>query len=289
MMRSQEHRKSFARLLGVPKPTTRHVPLALLLVLSVTLVSGAKLGAQETSLDSTFVFREIHLPPGIPSVALRTDETSMLCNPAGVGMSRTYYLGYAWKGTYSGDDLKVTSQFFLAKSRGFGLGIMRDSRSKERKNTYLLTIAPPVSSRLALGFTGKWRSGFNFDCGAMAAVGRHFTIGLVGRNLRGKSDARRYLEGGIALMLLKRKVTLFLDVINEDSKWQKATAYGGGLVAQLTNVVGASIAYFVDTNDVGLLRTTLRIYLSPNSVEGEYSSFSDNWSVIGARIASHSP
>ena len=259
------------------------------MLLGFAFLIAGKLEAEETWIDSTFASREIQLPPGVPSITLRTDETAMLWNPAGIAMSNTYFLGYAWKGTYGGDDLKVISQFFLAKSKGFGLGIMHDSHSRGKKNTYLVTIAPPVSGNFALGFTGKWGGGFNFDCGAMATLRRHLILALVGRNLRSKTDARRYLEAGVALTIHRSRLTFFFDFINEDSKWQKASTYGGGLVARLTRTVAASISYFVDSNDVGAVRTTLRIYLSPNSVDGEYSVFSDDWSVIGGRIASHSP
>ncbi len=255
--------------------------LFLLLVVSAWCAEG--------DIDSTFAYREIFLPPGLPSVALRTDETALLWNPAGIAMSRTYYLGYAWKGVYLGDHPHVISQFFLAKSKGFGLGYMHDSHSPGDANTYILTLAPAVSRTIALGFTGKWRGGFNFDCGFMGNFHNRLSVGFVARNLRKKTDARRYYEGGIAINILPHKLSTFFEVVNENSKWHKATSYGIGIISTFKGGMCASLTYFTDTDDISVVRATLRFVLSRNIIEGEYSNFTNDHSIVGARIVSHSP
>ena len=74
----------------------------LLLLLSITLVAVTQATAS-VNLDSTLVYRDAFLPPGVPSIAVRTDETAMLWNPAGLAFSGGYFLGYAWNCPVVGD------------------------------------------------------------------------------------------------------------------------------------------------------------------------------------------
>ncbi len=245
-----------------------------------------------TDLDSTFatsfVYREAFLPPGIPSVALRTDETAILWNPAGMAMSDAYHLGYAWKGTYCGDDKVVSTHFFLTKARGFGFGFMKDDYSEGTRTATLFSLAPRVHRNLGLGFTGKWKGGFNFDAGATLALGKNVIIAGVAKNIRDREDARKYYEGGVAVFALPEQLTLFFDFIDEDSRWRDESAYGGGIVVRLQRNVAMSASYFVDESDNYIWRGSLRILLPHEIIEGEYSTFSNDWQTVSARIASRS-
>ena len=251
-------------------------------------VSAASGADQVDQIDSTFAFRETFLPPGVPSVALRDDETSMLWNPAGLAMSPTYYVGYAWKGVYLGDDRKVATHFILTKARGFGLGFMRDNHSEGTRTTSIFTLAPRIGRTLSVGFTGKWRGGFNFDCGLMYRRPEQLSIGVVGRNLRERKAVRRYVEGGIALTAVPHRLTLFFDVIDEDSPWRDALAYGGGFTARLEYGINTTLSCFDDGQGHQTYRASLNFIGGVNVIEGEYSTSSNDWHTLSGRIASRS-
>jgi opacity protein-like surface antigen len=239
-------------------------------------------------IDSAFSYREIFLPPGVQSVALRMDETAMLWNPAGLAMSDVYYIGYSWKGTYLEDERQVASQFLLTKARGFGIGVMRDDYSPHTKTTTLFTLSPHVVNSFAIGFTGKWKGGFNFDCGTMLRIKDRVTLGLVGRNLRERKYVRRYLEGGVAVTAMPQRLTLFFDVIDEDSPWRDALAYGGGFTARLEYSVYVGASYFYDGDGNKILRASLSFMSGVNILAGEYSTATNKWQTVGARLASYS-
>lgn len=269
-------------------------PAVVWLVVAGALCGAAGLGgsgsawADGKAVDASYSFREILLPPGTPSVALRTDETAMLWNPAGLAMSKAYYVGYSWKGVYLKDDKQVGAHFLLTKARGFGVGVARDNYSEHVKTTTIFTLAPHVVDNFALGFTGRWKGGFNFDCGAMARAGDRVTFGFVGRNLREKKDVRRYLEGGIAVTAVRHKLSFFFDVINEESPWRDALAYGGGFTARLEYGIYVGASYFYDGDGNKIFRTSLSFLSGINVLSGEYSISTDDWRTIGGRFASYS-
>ena len=245
-------------------------------------------GSSPKPIDSTFSYREIFLPPGTPSVALRTDETAILWNPAGLAMSKVYYIGYCWKGTYLKDAREVTSQYVLVKSRGFGVGFMRDDYSSHVKTTTLFSLAPHAADNFGLGFTGKWKGGFNFDCGAMARIKDRVTLAFVGRNLRERSDVRRYMESGVAVTAVPRKLAFFFDTIHESSPWRHALAYGGGFTAQLEYSIYVGASYFYDGDGNKIFRASLSFMTGVNLIAGEYSTTTNDWRTLGGRIASYS-
>ena len=150
-------------------------------------------GARQTSL-------------GAASMALSNDANALFWNPAGIAMSGVYFLGYSWKGTYYDDDIRIQSHYALTKARGFGIGLMRDDYAKGVKTTTLCSLAPPITDKFTLGWTGKWRGGFNFDVGVMAILGNHVSFGFVGRNVRYKPNVRRYWESGLALHAVPGKL-----------------------------------------------------------------------------------
>jgi hypothetical protein len=238
---------------------------------------------------STLTFRDAFLPPGAPSVALRADETAILWNPAGIAMSNVYYLSYAWKGTYYDDDLKIQSHYVLTKSRGFGIGFMRDDFSKGVETTTLFTIAPPITRKFALGWTGKWKGGFNFDAGLMALLGRHIAFGFVGRNIRYRPGVRRYWESGIAFHAVPGRLTCHFDVVVEDSPWRAATGLGGGFYLNLDKGVSITASYFTDGEGHGITRAGLRLRLPGNTLEGEYTQYTNDFQTMGVRLATRNP
>jgi hypothetical protein len=257
---------------------------ALFLLLPFAL--GAETG---DAILSTLAFRDAFLPPGPPSVAVHTDETSMLWNPAGLSMSKAYYLGYLWKGTYFEDDLAVQTHFALTKARGFAIGLMRDDYSKGVKTTTLFSLAPPITDNLSVGWTGKWKGGFNFDAGLMFMLGRRVSVGFVGRNLRYKKNVRRYWEGGLALHAVPGSFTCHFDVIVEDSPWRAETALGGGFYARLSDGLSLTASYFRDGEGHGITRAGLGFSLPGNTFEGEYTQYANDYQTLGLRIASKNP
>lgn len=238
---------------------------------------------------STLAYRDAFLPPGAPSVAVHADETAMLWNPAGLAMSGVYYLGYSWKGTYYEDDLQIQSHYALTKAKGFGIGIMRDNYSEGVKTTTLFSLAPPITDYLTLGWTGKWKGGFNFDVGAMLVLERHLALGFVGRNVRYRDDVRRYWEGGLALHAVPGRFTLHFDVIVEDSPWRAETGLGGGINANLESGISVSASYFTDGEGHGIARGGLRLRMPGNIFEGEYTQYTNDFQTLGARLSTHNP
>jgi len=273
----------------VTSPSPERTHLIVLAALAVLILLAAHPEeASAKAVDSTFTFRDALLPPGVPSVAMRDDETAILWNPAGLAMSRAYYLGYAWKGTYQRDDRQVSTHFILTKARGFGIGIMRDDSAPGTKITTLFSLAPHVTNSFAVGFTGKWKGGFNFDCGLIYRKEPYLSIGLVGRNLRDKENARRYFEGGLAIAASPRRLNLFFDMINEESPWRDALAYGGGLTAKLEYGITTTLSCFTDGQGHETYRASLSFSGGVNVFEGEYSVTTNHWSTVSGRIANRS-
>jgi hypothetical protein len=263
-------------------------PLLVMALLLLPIISLAADPAPDPIL-STLTYRDAFLPPGIPSVAMHADETAILWNPAGIAMSGVYYLGYAWKGTYCDGDLAVQSQYVLTKARGFGIGVMRDDYSRGVKTTTLFSLAPPITDKFSVGWTGKWKGGFNFDAGAMLVLGRRISIGFVGRNIRYKEDVRRYWESGLALQAVPGRLTCHFDVIVEDSPWRAETALGGGFNANLDHGILISASYFTDGEGHGISRAGLRLSMPGNTFEGEYTQYTNDYQTMGARLATRNP
>jgi hypothetical protein len=256
-------------------------------VLGVSSVLGVP-GAQAGELDSTLNYRDAFLPPGPPSVAMRFDETAMLWNPAGMAMSRAYYIGFAWKGTYFDEQRQIATQFYMVKARGFGLGFMHDDITDGTRTTTLFSVAPHVTNSFSVGFTGKWKGGFNFDCGAMYKYSDWVAVGVVGRNLRDTRDVRRYIESGLAVTAVPRKLTLFFDVINEESPWRDELAYGGGVTTRLEYGINVTLSYLDDGERHSTYRASLSLTAGSTIFEGEYSTTSNDWYTLAGRYASRS-
>jgi hypothetical protein len=265
--------------------------MRLILVALILVVFAAPLMASdlEEVFPYTLTFRDAFLPPGAPSVAMHFDETAVLWNPAGIAMSEVYALAYAWKGTYFDDDLKVQSHFLLTKSHGFGLGLRRDNYSRGVKTTTFFSLAPPITKDLAIGWTGKWRGGFNFDAGAMLVLGRRLSVGFVGRNLRERKNVRRYWESGLAAHLSPGRLSCYFDVVVEDSPWREVTALGGGFDAALEHGVSIGFSYFTDGEGHGITRGALKIRMPGNLMEGEYTEYTNNFQTMGLRLTARSP
>ena len=167
---------------------------------------------------------------------------------------------------------------------------MHDDYSRGVRTTTLFTLAPhvPGTRKVSLGFTGKWKGGFNFDCGAMVKAGDKATLAFVGRNLRERENVRRYLEYGLAVFPVPRRLTLFFDVINEESPWRDALAYGGGFSARLEYSIYTTVSYFYDGQGNKTLRASLSFLAGVNILEGEYSTATNDWRTLGVRFASRS-
>lgn len=258
------------------------LPIVLIWLISVAPDQAL---AQKTAIDSTGFFRDLYLPPGLPSVALQIDENAIIWNPSAIGLSQRYYIGYAWKGIYRQGKKVATNHFFLTKSRGLGFGFMHDSHSVGVKTTTLLSIAPPVSSRFSIGFTGRWRGGFNFDFGATAVPMQRIRVAIVGRNLRQDRSSQRYIEAGLAGAAISSKVTVFADVIFEETDLRKTTTYGGGIVTNWGHGFTTSLAFLVDQDHVSVIKAGIRFHSNPNIIEGEYWKSSNRWSSLSARIS----
>lgn len=241
--------------------------------------------AASGQINSSGCLRDLYLPPGTPSVAIQIDENAILWNPSGIGLSSNYYVGYAWKGIYLDGKKEAANQFFLVKSRGFGFGFMHDSYSIGVKTSTLLAISPPIMSRFSIGFTGKWRGGFNFDCGTTIVPINRIRIGVVGRNLRKKPDVPRYLEGGVAAAAIRNRLTIFADVIFDQSDLRKTTTFGGGLIANWGKGLMTSFSFFKNQDGITTIRAGIRIHTGPNIIEGEYWESSDNRSSISTRLS----
>jgi hypothetical protein len=265
------------------------IPLALILACTLLLPSLSFAQPSSTGpLDSTFTYRDAFLPPGIPSVAVHTDESGMIWNPAGLALSNIFYLGYSWKGTYLREHLETSTHFVISKARGFAMGYVRDNYSEGVKNAFLLTLSPRLSNQFAVGWTGKWKGGFNFDVGVMMGVGRHLSLGFVGRNLRYKKNVRRYWESGLGIFPTRRIILTF-DVIVEDSAWRKETGFGGAVYANLGRGVAIGTSYFTDGEGNNNIRASLKFRMSRNVIESEYASYTNDWQTVGIRFSARNP
>jgi hypothetical protein len=259
--------------------------LTILAFLSLAPFVAAEPTALDTTFQSSFVYREAFLPPGLPSVALRTDETAMLWNPAGMAMSGAYGFGYAWKGTYYRDDKIISTHSLLMKAKGFGIGFIKDDYSEGVRSMTVFSLAPRVHPNIGLGWTSKWKGGWNFDAGAVLALGDHVLVSAVAKDIRAKEDARKYYEAGIAVFAMPKRLTLFFDFIDEDSSWRDESVYGGGIVARLQSSISVSVSYFTDESADYIWRASLRLLIPGRVIDGEYSVFSDDWETVSARIA----
>ena len=239
-------------------------------------------------LDSTLAYRDAFLPPGIPSVAVRTDETAMLWNPAGLAFSGTYFLGYAWKGSYYKQHQEISTHFFLTKAGGFGIGYTRDNYSRGTKNQYLISLAPNISNSFSVGVTNKWKGAFTLDAGAWLKFGSMGTLAFVWRDLRDTDRDRKTYEAGLAIFPTQR-ITMHFDVIIEDNSWRKGTTLGGGLYAAVNQSFYVGGSYFKDGDGNGIMRAALKLQMPGNVAEGEYSSSSDDYQTYGIRMTSHNP
>jgi len=257
----------------------------------LTLLTIFIVVAQATAsvdLDSTFAYRDAFLPPGVPSVAVRTDETAMLWNPAGLAFSGAYFLGYAWKGTYYKQHQEISTHFFLTKMGGFGIGYTRDSYSKGTQNQFLISLAPPISKSFSIGVTNKWKGAFNLDAGAWLKFGDMGTLAFVWRDIRETDRDRKAYEAGLAIFPTQRS-TLHFDVIIEDNSWRKATTLGGGLYAALSQNFYLGGSYFWDGNGNRIMRVGLKLQMPGNVAEGTLSRYSDDYQTYGIRMTSFNP
>ena len=256
--------------------------MILLIIFTVVGLAGASV-----DLDSTLAYRDAFLPPGVPSVAVRTDETAMLWNPAGLAFSGAYFLGYAWKGSYYKQHLEASTHFFLTKAGGFGMGFTRDNYSKGTQSQFLISLAPNISNSFSLGVTGKWKGAFNLDAGAWLRFGTMGTLAFVWRDLRETDRDRKTYEGGLAIFPTRR-VTLHFDVIVEDNSWRTGTTLGGGLYASVSRSFHVGGSYFRDGDGNNIMRATLALQMPGNVAEGDFSRSSDDFQTYGIRMTSFS-
>ena len=133
------------------------------------------------------------------------------------------------------------------------------------------------------------KGGFNFDVGMMAVLGRYLSVGFVGRNVRYKPDVRRYWESGIALSAVPGRLTCHFDVIVEDSPWRTETGLGGGFNLNLEKGVSITASYFDDGEGHGITRLGLRLKMPSNTLEGEYTQYTNDFQTMGVRIATRNP
>jgi opacity protein-like surface antigen len=255
-----------------------------LAILAFAACSAFAEGVVPGSFEESFAFREAFLPPGVPSVALRNDETSMLWNPAGIGFQKTYYVGYSWKGTYHEKQRYVSSHFFLSKGNSFAFGYANDDYKESNRSRFLATLAPSWSRFFSVGVTGKWNGGFNYDLGAIIMPVRRMSIGLVARDVRDTPEARHYYEGGLGIAAVPSKFIVFFDVIYEDSKWRKATAWGGGFLSRPWQWFEISMSYFDDGTGRGVYRATAGLPLS-RIIQSEYAQTTDDWNTRSIRLS----
>jgi hypothetical protein len=241
--------------------------------------------ALDSTLVSSYAWRDTFLPSGIPSVALRTNETSILWNPAGVAMGNPYSAGYAYTAVYSGDSKATGTHFILTNMRGLGFGFTRDNIGEGTKTRMLLNVSPRFSRSFALGWTGKWRGAFNFDVGAMMRVRNRLSLGFVGRDLRETKEARTYYEAGIALIISPRAFGIFYDTVIEDNIYRKATAHGGGIYVGFEGSVFFIGTLTNDGEGHTYFRFVLQLYSPSGLLEGAYMNATDDFTSLGGRFS----
>lgn len=258
---------------------------ALLICIVLAAAAPGTTLAVDSSLVHSYAWRDTFLPCGIPSVALRTNETAMLWNPAGIAMGSPFSAGYAYTAVHSGEDKASGTHFILTNTRGIGFGLTRDDIGEGTTTRMLFTVAPRFSRVFAVGWTGKWRGDFNFDVGAVMRIKDKISLGFVGRDLRETRQARTYYEAGIALILSPSKFGIFYDTIIEDNEYRKATAHSGGIYVGFEGSV-----FFVGTlTDDGeghtYFRFTLQLYSPSGLLEGAYMTSSDDFTSLAGRIS----
>jgi hypothetical protein len=241
--------------------------------------------AVDSTLVSSYAWRDTFLPSGLPSVALRTNETSILWNPAGIAMGSRYSAGYGYTAVYAGEDRETGTHFILTNTSGLGFGFTKDNIGDGTRTRMLLAVAPRFSDALALGWTGKWRGTFNFDVGMMIRVANRLSLGFVGRDLRETEEARTYYEAGIALIISPRQFGMFYDAVVEDNAYREATAHGGGIYVGFENSVFFIGTLTYDGEGHTYFRFTLQLY-SPNGLlEGAYMTATDDFTSLGGRFS----
>jgi hypothetical protein len=245
--------------------------------------------AVDSTLVSSYAWRDTFLPGGLPSVALRVNETAILWNPAGIAMGNQYSAGYAYTAVYAGDDKETGTHFVLTNTKGLGFGFTRDTIGEGTRTRMLLTVAPRFSRAFALGWTGKWRGAFNFDVGAMMRIGQYVTLGFVGRDLREGKDARTYYEAGVALVASPRKFGMFYDVVIEDNESRKATAHGGGFYVGFEGSVFFISTLTSDGEGHTYFRFILQLYSPSGLLEGGYMTATDDFKSLGGRFSRWAP
>ena len=248
------------------------------------LAPGLGLAADSTLVES-YAWRDTFLPCGIPSVALRTNGTAMLWNPAGVALGSPFSAGYAYTAVYAGEDKATGTHFALTNTRGMGFGFTRDNIGDGTKTRMLFTVAPRFSKVFAVGWTGKWRGGFNFDVGAVMRVRDRISLGFVGRDLRETREARTYYEAGIGVIISPQKFGVFYDAIIEDNEYRKATAHNGGIYVGFEGSV-----FFIGTlTDDGeghtYFRFTLQLYSPSGLLEGAYMTSNADFKSLAGRFS----
>lgn len=250
----------------------------------LTAVAPAPARALDSALVASYAWRDTFLPCGVPSVALRTNETSILWNPAGVSMGNSYSAGYAYTAVYSGDSKETGTHFILSNTKGLGFGFTRDNIGDGTRTRMLLTVSPRFSDAFALGWTGKWRGAFNFDVGAIMRIRNIISLGFVGRDLRNTREARTYYEAGIALIASPGKFGAFYDTVIEDNIYRKATAHGGGIYLGFESSVFLIGTLTSDGEGHTYFRFTLQLYSPSGLLEGAYMT-SPDFNSLGGRFS----
>jgi hypothetical protein len=262
------------------------VGIVLPVVACVTfLAAPAPALAVDSLLVSSYAWRDTFLPCGLPSVSLRTNETAILWNPAGIAMGNAHSVGYAYTAVYSGDSKETGTHFMLTNTRGLGFGLTRDNIGDGTRTRMLLAVAPRFSDAISVGWTGKWRGGFNFDVGAMMKIGNRLSLGFVGRDLRDSHDARTYYETGIALVASPSKFGVFYDAVIEDNLYRKATAHGGGFYLGFESSAFFICSLTSDGEGNTYFKFILQLY-SPNGLlEGSYATSSNDFKSLSGRFS----
>ena len=258
---------------------------ALLICIAPAAAAPGTALAVDSSFVASYAWRDTFLPCGIPSVALRTNETAMLWNPAGVALGSAFSAGYAYTAVYEGDDKASGTHFALTNTRGLGFGFTRDTIGDGTRTRMLLTVAPRFSQVFAVGWTGKWRGAFNFDVGAVMRIKNRVSLGFVGRDLRETKQARTYYEAGIAVIVSPSKFGMFYDAIIEDNEYRNATAHSGGIYVGFEGSV-----FFVGTlTDDGeghtYFRFNLQLYSPGGLLDGGYMTSNAGFTSLGGRFS----
>jgi hypothetical protein len=256
-----------------------------LLITGFSLSAASPAWAVDSLLVSSYAWRDTFLPCGIPSVALRTNETAVLWNPAGIALGNAYSAGYAYTAVYSGEAKQTGTHFVLTNTRGLGFGFTKDNIGEGTRTRMLFTVSPRFSDVFSVGWTGKWRGGFNFDVGTMMRLGRYISLGLVGRDLRDMEDARRYYEAGVAFIVSPSTFGVFYDAVIEDNVYRKATAHGGGFYVGFEKSVFFTATITSDGEGGTYFRFILQLYSPGGLLEGAYMTSSPDFTSLSGRFS----